>query len=31
VADKADNPKKVLTDLLRQHIDEYGKLPKWNK
>jgi len=31
VTSKSDNPKTILTDLLKQHIDEYGKLPKWNK
>ncbi len=31
VTRKSDNPKTVLTELLKQHLDEYGKLPKWNK
>jgi hypothetical protein len=26
-----ENPKNDLTDLLKQHVDQYGKLPKWNK
>ena len=31
VLDKKENPKKILTDLLRQHMEFYGALPKWNK
>lgn len=31
VTDPSENPKAVQTDLLRQYIDEYGRLPKWNK
>ena len=31
VLDKNENPKTVQTKLLRQHFDEYGVLPKWNK
>jgi hypothetical protein len=31
VTDPSDNPKAVQADLLRQYIDEYGRLPKWNK
>jgi len=26
-----DNPKTVYTELLKQHIINYGGLPKWNK
>lgn len=26
-----DNPKTAMTELLKQHVNEYGKLPKWNK
>jgi hypothetical protein len=31
VTDPSDNPKAIQADLLRQYIDEYGRLPKWNK
>lgn len=31
VISEQENPKAVMADLLRQHKDEYGKLPKWNK
>ena len=31
VTDKNENPKAIQSKLLRQHLDEYGKLPKWNK
>jgi hypothetical protein len=27
----ADDPKVVQTQMLKRHIDVFGKLPKWNK
>ena len=31
VLSSADNPKKVQTDMLKDYVDQTGRLPKWNK
>lgn len=31
VTEIADEPKAIAASLLKQHVEEYGKLPKWNK
>lgn len=31
VTPPAENPKSIQVELLKQFIDEYGRLPKWNK